>query len=77
MIWIVFYSQTQAVRCRNVLAKNGIAGLLRKPPRPANAQHTCIWAVGIPPESEQQARQICLSHNVRPNFWMDQSGRVL
>ena len=49
MIWIVFYGQTQAVRCRNVLEKNGIAGLLRKPPRPANAQHTCIWAVGIPP----------------------------
>lgn len=77
MIWIVFYGQTQAIRCRNVLAKNGITGLLRKPPRPANSQHSCIWAVGIHTEEEQKVRQICADYGIHPNFWMDQAGRIL
>lgn len=77
MIWIVFHGQTQAIRCRNALTASGMTGILRKPPRPANSQHACIWAVGIAEETEQKVRQICLDQDIHPNFWMDQTGRVL
>lgn len=74
MIWIVFYSQTQAIRCRNVLAQNGIIGQLGKPPQRANRLHACVWAVGIRWEEQAKSQQVCKDHGIRPCAWLDGAG---
>ncbi len=76
MIWIVFHSQTQAIQCRNFLAKNGIIGHIGKPPR-AHRQDACTWAVGIEWGEKNKAQQALYQYGIRPCAWMDAEGGKL
>lgn len=73
MIWIVFQSQTEAMKCRGLLSHNGILGQLGKPPR--TPQHpSCSWAIAIGWDQLATARMLCSQNGFSPCAWIEDGG---
>lgn len=73
MVWIVFHSQTEAIQCRDILARAGILGRLGQPPH--TPQHpSCAWAIAVGWDQQTAARMACTAQGIQPCAWIKEGG---
>ena len=75
LIWIVFRSQTEAMRCRSLLSHNGILGQLGNPPR-SPGHPSCSWALRIGWDQQGTAWRLCAENGIEPCGWIDEGGKL-